>query len=127
MAVAAEHERHVQAFGIGVGFRLLQTVAGRQVLGFGFQDGDGDGLRIGLHDQAQGIVGASLWLAAGLAVDDLDSACGHFALDGVFCPAEGMDGRVNEFGAGIGFIVRHGSSCVSDLRRGNCCPTGGIF
>lgn len=47
-------------------------------------------------------------LAARLAVDNLDSAGSHFALDGIFGPATRMDGRIDQFGAGIGFIVRHG-------------------
>ena len=44
MAVGGEDERDVEALAGGVALRLLEAVAGRQVLGLGLDQGDGDRL-----------------------------------------------------------------------------------
>jgi len=88
---------------MGVRLGLFQAVVGRQVFGLGFDDGDGDGLGVQVDSDAKGVVNPALGALARPAVDDFDGASGFLAFDKVFGPTTGVDGRVDEFGTGIGF------------------------
>ena len=94
---------------MGVRLGLFQAVVGGQVFGLGLDDGDGYGLGVEVNSDAEGVVHAALGALARPAVNDLDGPGGFLALDKVFGPASSMNGRVDEFGAGVRFAQRHGA------------------
>jgi len=82
---------------------LLQTVVGRQVLGFGFDKRYGYRLALGIYRHTQEVVHTALGALARFAVHNLNCAGGFFAADQVFGPTSGVQGGVDQFGSGVGF------------------------
>ncbi len=123
MTVGRIDEGDIEALALGVGARLLEAVCRRIALGFGLDEGDGDGLGFVVDFDAERVIDEAFRLAARAAVDDFDAAGRLFAADEVFRPATSVDGGVDEFGAGVGFGEGHGSSagCSSRGRSAGCC------
>jgi hypothetical protein len=75
VAVRGDHERDVQALrGSLVGLRLVEAVRRGLVLTLRLQDGDRHGLGVRRDLDLECVVRATVGLASGLAVDDLDRA-----------------------------------------------------
>ena len=104
-----------------VALGLLAPLVGRGVFGLGFDNGDR--LHYALHADLQQVVGALA--AADIVGTEPQERPGRlFAVDPVasFRPAALMQGRVNQFGAGVGFVERrfgHGDRIACDL-GGRC-------
>ncbi len=103
MAVARKHERHVQPLAGSVEFSLLEPVGGRQMFGFGFDKRYRNGLSVDIDFDAQGVIYAALCAFARFPVNDLDSPCCLLAANQIFCPAAGMDSRIDKLRTGICF------------------------
>ena len=115
MAVGREDELDVVPPAFGITFGLIKAVTGRKAFFLGLDKGQGDGLGIDVYLDPQDIVDLSARAPPRLAVDDLDRACRLFAPNKVFCPAALVNGRVDEFCSGIGFVQGHLSSPVQIL------------
>lgn len=110
MPVGSEDERNVQPLARRVKFPLLQAVLRRQVFGFRLNQPNGDGLRVGVDLDAQGVIHAPFRALARLAVNNLDCPRRLLSLDEVFRPAASVQRGVNQLGAGVGFGQWHGCS-----------------
>ena len=86
-----------------VALPLVETVARRQRVLLGLDQGHCDRLGLLTHANAQGVVGPPTGAATSLAADDLDRPEGRLAADHVLGPALRVDGRVDQFGSGICF------------------------
>jgi hypothetical protein len=102
VAVGGEDEGDVEAAGVSLG--LFHAKVWRGVFGLGLDNGDGDrlGIRLG-HDAEDVVHAAAAGGAAVLTVDELNRRGGDLAADEVFGPAAGVEGGIDELGAGIGF------------------------
>jgi len=107
MAVAGEDELDVVAGGGQIPLGLIEAVAWRERFLLGLDQGEGDRLRLGVDADAERGVGAPRGPPAALAVDDLDGPEGDLAANEILRPATGVDGRVDQFGPGIGFGQGH--------------------
>jgi hypothetical protein len=105
--VRGEDERDVEAFAGGVALGLVQAVAGGQFFLLGLDQGDGDGLRVRVDLDAQGVVDLAPGAAAALASEDLDGARRLLAADEVLGPAPPVQRRVDQLGSGVGFVEHH--------------------
>jgi len=103
VAVGRIDERDVEAFGAGIGLGLIEPLIGGKGVLLDFDDGNRDRLSFGGNDHAQGEIGAPLGAAAGLAGDQFDGASCLFALDVVFGPAAGVEGRIHQLCVCVGF------------------------
>lgn len=101
VAVAGKDKLDVVARRGQVPLGLVKPVPGRERLLLGLDQGDGDGLRLGVDANAERVVGAARGTPAALAVDDLDGSEGDFAANEILRPATGVDGRVDQFGPGV--------------------------
>ena len=111
MAVGREDELDVQPLALGITFGLVEAVTGRKAFLLGLDQGQGNGLRIDIDLDPQDIVDLPARTPPRLAVDDLDRACGLFTPNKVFRPATFVNGRIDEFCSGIGFVQGHPFSC----------------
>lgn len=100
--IAGKDELHVEALGGGVELGLPETMARRLVLGFGLDEGDGNGLRLGRRLDTQGVVDATLGLLERPAVDDLDGAGRLLTADEVLRPTACMNRGIDQFSTSIG-------------------------
>src|SRR5437867_710923 len=80
---------------------------GRQVLGLGLDQPHGDGLSVNVYLDPKGVVHPAPRLFPWLAVNDLDGPGCLLAADQLFRPASGVDRRVNQLRAGVGFAKLH--------------------
>ena len=107
MAVGGDDERHVHALAEGVKLGLFQAIGRGAVLSLGLQHGHGDGLRVNVDLDAEGIVRAALAGLARLAVHDDNGAGGLFAFNQVFSPPALVQRRIDQFCAGICLAEGH--------------------
>jgi hypothetical protein len=108
VAVRGEDERDVEVLAGGIALGLVQAVPRRQIFLLGLDQGDRDGLRVRVDLDAQGVIHLAPGAAAALAAQDLDGAGRLLAPDEVLGPAPLVDGRVEQLGPGVGFVVTHG-------------------
>jgi hypothetical protein len=111
VAVAAEDERHVEAFAVGIGAALLEAMRRWQMLGLGLDQRHRDRLGAGMDLDAQRVIDAAPGLLARLPVNDGDRAGRLFPPNKIFGSAPSVDRRVDQLGPGIGFGERRDLSC----------------
>jgi len=108
MSVAGKDERNIQPFAGGVEFALFQSVTGRKIFRLGFDEGNGDGLGLGINRNAERVINPPSRPLARFAVNDFYRARRFLAPNQIFRPAASVNGRVNQFGASVGFAEWHG-------------------
>jgi hypothetical protein len=107
VTVGGEDERNVEAPGLGVALGLIQTLPRRECVLLDLDDGDGDGLHPGRHEDAERQIGAALGPTTSLARDDVHRAGSLLALDVVLGPPSGVDRGVDQLRVGISLGERH--------------------
>jgi hypothetical protein len=105
--VGGENELNVEPAAGGIALALLETVSRREMLGLGFDERYGHRLARRVDPHAERVVHAPLGAAPGLTFHNLHGPSRHLAADEVLCPPAGMDHRVDQFGACVGFAQGH--------------------
>ena len=105
MTIGRENELNVKASAFGISLGLGQAIASMKLLPLCLYESQGDGLCIDIDLDPQNVIDLPAPAPPTLAIDDLDLTGGLLAPDEVFGPPAPVDGRVDEFGSCIGFVV----------------------
>jgi hypothetical protein len=115
VTIGGKDELNIKPFTFCITLCLSKAIAGMKVFPLCFDEGQGDGLCIEIDFDPENVVDLPSPSPPGLAVDYLDLSRRFFAPNEVFGPASLVDGRIDEFGSGIGFVIGHASTRIKDM------------
>lgn len=108
VAVGGEDEFDVLPPAFGIAFALFESVSGRKTFLFCLDQSKRDRLGLGVDLDTQDVVHLAPCTSARLAVDDFNGSGRLFAPNKILGPTLFMEGRIDQFCAGVGFVEIHG-------------------